>query len=300
MKWRNILVMSAVMAGTAFAAVPDIAPIGAAILTAAQIVEKNIAARGGLDAWRKIRSMVWVGHIESANDPTSQMQFVLEQQRPNKTRFDIKAQYQMSARIFDGVQGWKLRTVQGGKPDLQPYTEAELEFARDGQGIDGPLLDFAAKGVNVALGGVDVVEGRQSYRLNVSLPSGISHHVWIDAQTFLDIKYDRVSHNAMGMPSTVSVFNRDFRTIEGLLIPYTIETGTAKAADKMVIDKIVLNPALDDRVFAKPSMPRQRHAATVDTRVPPPAGGGVRPAMLVKRGLAEPAAAAKPDAKATP
>ena len=38
-------------------------------LSADEIVEKNAAARGGLDAWRQVRTMVWVGHIESAHAP---------------------------------------------------------------------------------------------------------------------------------------------------------------------------------------------------------------------------------------
>ena len=38
-------------------------------LSAAQIVEKNIAVRGGLEAWHNIQTMVWIGHIETANAP---------------------------------------------------------------------------------------------------------------------------------------------------------------------------------------------------------------------------------------
>ena len=59
--------------------------------SAAEIVERNVAARGGLDAWRKVQTMVWIGHIESAHAPVPIMQFKLEQKRPNKTRLQIHA-----------------------------------------------------------------------------------------------------------------------------------------------------------------------------------------------------------------
>ncbi len=49
--------LAACLALPVLAGEPDIAPG----LTAAQIVEKNVAARGGLDAWRKIQTMAWVG-----------------------------------------------------------------------------------------------------------------------------------------------------------------------------------------------------------------------------------------------
>src|ERR1700757_5196372 len=54
-------------------------------LTAEQIVQKNVDARGGLEAWRKIQTMVWVGHMERAGGPMASMSFVLQQKRPNKT-----------------------------------------------------------------------------------------------------------------------------------------------------------------------------------------------------------------------
>jgi len=240
-------------------------------LTAEQIVAKNIAARGGLEAWRKIQTMAWVGHIESANAPAPGLPFVLEQKRPNKTRFEIKAPNQMAVRVYDGTHGWKLRPGRNGNPELQPYTTAELSFARDGEGIDGALMDYTAKGIAVTQDGVDEVEGHKAYRLNVKLPSGVSHHVWIDAQSFLDIKYDRESRNAFGMSGTVSVWYRDYRTIDGLQIPFTIETGagTAKATDKMVIDKLLLNPPLDDKVFAKPNVPGQRNRASINATSTP-------------------------------
>ena len=234
-------------------------------LTAAQIVEKNVAARGGLEAWRKIQTMVWVGHVETANAAMSGMPFVLELKRPDKTRFEIRAQNQVSARIFDGSHGWKLHPTGNGRPGVQPYTSEELKLARDGQVIDGPLIDYEAKGNAVALDGVDEVEGRKAYRLNVKIPSGVGHHVWVDAETFLDIKSDRVSHNAFGQSGTVVMYYRNYRTIEGIQIPSMIETGgdTTKATDKMVIDKIALNPPLEDRTFAKPSVPGQRHVVSV-------------------------------------
>jgi hypothetical protein len=242
-------------------------------LSAAQIVEKNVAARGGLEAWRKIQTMVWVGHIERANAGAASMPYVLEQKRPNKTHFEINAQNQVGVRVFDGIHGWKLRPASNGRPEVQPYTAEELNFARDGQGIDGMLVDYQAKGIAVTLDGVDEVEGRKAYRLSVMLPSGVSHHVWIDAQTFLDVKYDRQSRDALGRLNTVAVFYRNYQPIDGLQIPRLIESGlgsgsaqnTARAMDKMVIDKILLNPPLEEQRFAKPRLPGGRNAVLVDT-----------------------------------
>lgn len=73
-------------------------------LTAGQIVDRNVAARGGLDAWRKIQTMVWIGHLESEHAPLPSMGFVLEQKRPDMTRFQLIAMNERTVRVFDGRQ----------------------------------------------------------------------------------------------------------------------------------------------------------------------------------------------------
>jgi hypothetical protein len=247
-----------------------IEPVNEQGLSATQIVEKNVAARGGLDAWRKVQSMVWIGHIEGANVPETRLPFALEMKRPNKTRFEVKAQGQTSVRMYDGAHGWKVRPSGNGRPDVQPYSPDELRFARDGQVIDGPLMDYQAKGIAVVLEGIDDVEGHKAYRLSVKLPSGNSHHVWVDAKTFLDIKYDRIFHNKFGQPGSVAVFYRNYQTIEGLQIPLMIESGadTGKVTEKLVIDKVSLNLPLEDRMFAQPGVPGRRSMAPAGINSP--------------------------------
>jgi hypothetical protein len=242
-------------------------PVTEGDLSAIQILEKNAAARGGTDAWRKIQTMAWVGRVESPNASAPTLPFVLEMKRPNKTRFQITVLNQMAVRIFDGTQGWKLRPVRNGKPDIQRYTPEEVRYAQDEQVIDGPLLDHEAKGVVVSLDGVDEIEGRKCYRLHVKLPSGVSHRMWIDAQTFLDIKYDRETRNAMGQSATVSVFYRNYQKIEGLQIPLIIESGVGatRQTNKLVIEKISLNPPLEDRRFAKPGAPGRVTSVSIGT-----------------------------------
>ena len=82
-------------------------------------------------------------------------------------------------------------------PNRNPTRREELSFAATGNPAE-PLTDYQAHGITVALDGIDEVEGHKAYRLNVTLPSGASHHVWIDAKTFLDIKPDRASRDAHG------------------------------------------------------------------------------------------------------
>jgi hypothetical protein len=244
----------------------------AAELSAAKIVEKNVAARGGLDAWRKIETMVWSGHMQSAHAQIPNMLFVMQQKRPNKTRFDINALGQKTVRVFDGVRGWKVKPNREGGPEITPYSTEEVAFAQAGQVIDGPLIDYAAKGNTVTLEGRDEVRGRKAYRLGVRLPAGESDHVWIDAQTFLDLRYDR-PYSSAARSATVSVFYGNYKTVEGLQIPTLIETGAAPGvtSDKLVIENILPNGPVDERSFVRPGTHERRGGMPKGGQGQPPA-----------------------------
>jgi hypothetical protein len=252
-----------------------------AALGVEEIVARSVKASGGLEAWRKINTMVWVGHLVSVDAPDPNMPFLLEQERPNKSHFEIESMGQKTMRVFDGIRGWKARPAQGGSSDIQPFTSQEVKFAHDAPGIDGPLIDYAAKGSTIALAGVDDIEGRKNYHVAVKLASGERHDVWIDAQTFLETRYDRTSYSTRGVPGIVSVFYRKYRVIEGLAIPGEMEigVGSARAPDKMIIEKVAINPPLDEKAFQRPGGLRRRGSTIIDmdpTKTMP--GPGVGPA----------------------
>jgi outer membrane lipoprotein-sorting protein len=233
-------------------------------LTAEQIVEKNVAARGGLEAWHKVDTMVWFGHLESSRAQLPSMPFTMQQKRPNKSRFEINTPGEKTLRVFDGTRGWKVKPARNGRGGTpEPYTPQEVTFAFRSQGIDGPLIDYQAKRNKVALEGTDEVEGHKAFRLKVELASGETDHVWIDSTTFLEVRYDRPTYGPAGTPQTVSMFYRDYKPVENLQIPMVIETagGPGAPPDKIVIDRVFLNTPVDDRAFAQPGMHERRGTA---------------------------------------
>jgi hypothetical protein len=237
-------------------------------LSVEQILDRYVAARGGAEAWHNIQTMGWTGHIESGPGGISKVPFLMLFQRPSATRFEVVAQGQRSVRIFDGSKGWKLTPVEGGLPTVKDYSAEEISFAHDAGGLDGPLFDPKAKGISVALQGMDTIEGHSAYHLKLTLPSGQVRHDWIDAQSFLELKYDRATHGAAGMTGAVSVYYRDYQPFNGLVIPLVMESGgpASKETDKMIIEKVALNPTLPASQFTKPNTPRKHNGIVIDTR----------------------------------
>ena len=249
---HNFTLTALAVAGIAFAL--SGAKARAGNLTVAQIVAENAKARGGLEAWRKVQTMVWLGHIESDHAPMPSMAFVMEQKRPNMTHFVIHAMHETTQRVFDGTSGWKIGPNLGGGSNAQPYTMQELRFAQAAPGLDGLLIDYTAKGYVVTLQGLDDIEGHKAYRLGVRLASGENDSLWVDAQTLLETRYTRPSDGVVGVARAVTLVYRDYKTFNGLLVPSVIETvsGVGQASDRMVIERVVVNAPLDDSRFARP------------------------------------------------
>lgn len=245
-------------------------------ISAAEVIEKNAAARGGVEAWQRLTTMAWTGYVESAVQGRK-LPFLLEQKRPNMTRFEIVNDGQRSVRLFDGKSGWKLRpNPANGRPELSNYSEDELSFARGAQVISGPLMDYVAKGAIVTVSGHGQAEGRYAYILDVKMPSGGNHRIWVDAETFLEVRHDRQVRGGLGQLGAVTVIFRDYREFEGVQIPTKIETGAGfgASANKLVIERVALNPELEDRMFARPDTPVSRkNSIVVDTRKPGSAMG---------------------------
>jgi outer membrane lipoprotein-sorting protein len=252
-------------------------------LSIEQIVEKHIAARGGLQPWRALQSMSVAGKLDAgtgSNDrdrlmamekaghgrkapPTSskaapdeqvQLPFVMEMKRPNKSRIEIEFAGKTAVQVYDGTNGWKLRPFLN-RNDVEQFTAEEMkaEAGRPGY-LDGPLVDYAAKGTKVALEAVEPVEGHKAYKLKLTLKSGKVQHIWIDAQSFLDVKVEGIPRRMDGKMHDVWVYQRDFRSVDGLRVPFVLETAVDgyPTTHKMAIEKVTVNPKLDDALFNKP------------------------------------------------
>jgi outer membrane lipoprotein-sorting protein len=233
------------------AAQHDAAGPSAAALTAEQIVDRSVEVRGGLKAWQKIATIIWAGHLESERSPVPSLPFELKEKRPGKSRFEITEPSQRSVRVFNGVGGWKMKLGQDGRPEMKPLTAQEVKFARAAPGLEGPLIDYRAKGSTVELEGSEDLDGRKCYRIGVTLATGDKQRVWIDAQSFLESRFDRTTYGPTGPKGVVTVRYRDYKEVEGLALPSVLEISGAAAdkPDRMVIEKVALNPPIDDREF---------------------------------------------------
>ena len=222
-------------------------------LTAAQIVERNISARGGLQAWRTVKTLSMSGKLDAGGKQKVQLPFVLEMERNRKTRLELQFNGQTAVQVYDGTNGWKLRPFLN-RHEVESYTPDELKATALQADLDGPLVDYAAKGTKVELAGTEKVRDHDTYKLKLTLKNGQVQHVWVDSKTFLETRIEGTPRRLDGKMREVSTYPSEYRSVSGLMMPHLIETvaeGT-KQAERIQIDSVVVNPKLDDSTFAKP------------------------------------------------
>ena len=288
---KTLTMLIALAFALSLSAAPGTTSPTAPKLSAAEIVEKNVAARGGLQAWRGVQTMTITGKLGAGGNQRStlsvpvpdlpkgqravlprrpieevQLPFVMELKRPDKVRFELEFRKQTAIQVFDGVQGWKLRPYLN-RQEVEPFSQEELKMSSKQGQLDGFLIDYAAKGTRVEFDSIEKVEDRDTYKLKLTLKGGEVMHVWVDARTFLEAKVEGQPRRLDGTYHPVEVYYRDYRPVNGLQIPFVLETrvlpvsktatglrDTPVPPEKILIDKVTVNPKLDDSLFSKPAI----------------------------------------------
>jgi hypothetical protein len=143
------------------------------------------------------------------------------------------------------MQGGKVRVLEGG--ELNNIKE-EAENA-----IEGPLLDYAAKGSRAEALGKDVLGGKAVYKLKITTNLGTSITQFLDAATFLEV-HEEIERSVNGKLMMIVEDIGDYREVDGVKFAHRFVSGTKDnpSAATLQIDKMTLNSAVSDSVFRKP------------------------------------------------
>ena len=141
---RASLRVSLAVAGIAWAA-------AAASQTADELIAKNIEARGGLEKIQAIQTMRLTGTLTVGD---AAMPSVLEVKRPNKTRWEFTLRGQMAVQAYDGTTAWAIAPF-AGKPEAEPMSAEDSKDMELQADMDGPLVDYRAKGHRVEAMGLE-------------------------------------------------------------------------------------------------------------------------------------------------
>jgi outer membrane lipoprotein-sorting protein len=228
-----------------------VGPLTAAAQTTEEIVEKSIAARGGMQKLKAVQSERVTGRIISGREES---RFVVELKRPGKIRMELTQNGKTIMRIYDGQYGWIVNPT-GGKAEAVPLTVNEIKNIQKEADFDGPLLDYKVKQTQVELMGKEKINGKSVYKLRVAVKDDDVRYYYFDAASFLLVKWEGTRIENGKQVGVESSF-RNYRDVEGLKIAFEILSRTpgTNLKRRLVLEKVELNSPLDDSRFSKPEI----------------------------------------------
>lgn len=216
------------------------------------LVAKNIEAKGGADALRAVQSLRLKGKM-LVNSGQLELIYTLTKKRPGQVRAEATLQGMTLVQAYDGAEGWKISPFQGRKDPEKMSADEAKSLIEDAE-VDGPLVDWRAKGSTVTYLGPEDVDGTLAHKLKVVRKNGDVSYVYLDPDHFLEIRI-LTQRTEQGAQVEVETDLGDYEKVAGVFFPFSIDAGPKGSADKqkIVIEKADANVTVDDAEFKFPT-----------------------------------------------
>jgi len=218
--------------------------------TAEELVAKNTEAKGGVEKIKAVSTLHVTGKVYE-NGRTAAVGE--DRKRPDMLRETYTVQGMTAVQAYDGATGWQIKPF-GGRKDPELLGEDNLRDLVEQAEIDGPLVDYRAKGNKVEYLGHDTVDGDDAYKLKVTLKNGDIIYYYLDPDTYLEIKKETQQFIRGSVRETVEELG-SYKQVAGVYYPFSIASepkGSPGDRRKITIDKLEVNVEIDDSEFKMP------------------------------------------------
>ena len=231
-------------------------------MTVDQVIAKHLTARGGADRWRTVEGLRLAGVYAAFSEESS---FTEVRQRGDLYRLDFELLGGAAIRARGTDTAWwqhALLQAEAAPIGDHPY-RAQLER----ESVFGPLLlDAKARGIEAELAGQSVINGVATIDLKVVLADGQQETWHLDSQTFLEVAVDSQIYDFTQFedPTSQRAFFSDFREVDGLVIPFRVDTEFGARLEEMRVETVEIDPEIDAARFKAPPPPPAPPAAETE------------------------------------
>lgn len=209
--------------------------------TADEIIQKHITATGGAENWKKIHSIKKTG---ARNIRGNEMPVTITILQGRGYKYESEVNGMASYTIITDKAGWYYNPSRGQqKPDVM--TDESVKMAQSVLDIQGPLIDYVAKGNKATYLGKDDVEGTECFKLKITYPTGKEETYFIDAGDYSLVRIiTKTKANGKEQLFTTTYGNYE-KLPEGIIIPMSTDNG----GNPMTLKRIEINKDIDERIF---------------------------------------------------
>jgi hypothetical protein len=204
-----------------------------------EVLAKHAAARGGLERWRAVHSLIVTGTQVAFSNAAP---FVFEWRRPDSFRFEQSMLGRKITFAHDGSATWWIHPLlRVEQPAAVPEPQAAL--VRRAAEFASPLVDAAAKGHRVELLGQEEIDGQPAFKLKVVRKDGSEETWYLDTSNYLELaRFDRTLD--LPDPQDRWTYYADFRTVDGLVIPHRQDQEYSIRHVSLTVEKVQVNPEI--------------------------------------------------------
>lgn len=228
-----------------------IAPVSAQ--TADEIINNYLENTGGKTAWENLTA---VKMTAIANTQGMEIPVDIYQTKDGKQLIKINFQGQEITQLaFDGETMWttNFMTMQAEKSDA----ESTENMKKQSNDFPTPFINYKEKGYKAEMMGKETKEGTETYKLKLTqtpiIVDGAEEpnvmYFYFDTENFVPIVTEsEMKQGPMKGQMNVSTMS-DYQEVDGLYFPFAL----SMAGQAIQIKEIVLNPEIDDSLFAFPA-----------------------------------------------
>ena len=209
-----------------------------------EIINKHIAAIGGIENWNKIKSLKMDCSLKAQGADIS---INISQIDQVAVRQDIDAMGMKGFSIITKTEGWVFMPFQGHtKPEAM--TADDLRNSQDDLNLRDEFITYKELGKKIEYVGKDDIDGLECHKVKMVDKNGQETTYYIDTESYYVIRQvDKVKANGKEMENTTSFSNFE-KLPEGIVYPMAISSGWGS----MDVVKLEINPKFDDSLFKLP------------------------------------------------
>jgi hypothetical protein len=221
-----------------------------------KIIDQYQKAAGGSKALSKILSLTIEGTFTSA-DGAKSGSYTFDIKSPNRYYSELNvesgvsvdaAQAKLEAHhlieAYNGKSAWH-EDANGAVSSLLGPEALQMEDAALYYNLH--FNNLKKNKIGFALIGHAQVHGRDTFQIELTSPSGLKREIFFDAQTHLIAK-----ESAMIAGINQEMLYEDYRTVDGIKVPFKIELHRASDMFQITVSRAVVNPVVGERVFDFP------------------------------------------------
>ncbi|MCC6451280.1 MAG: serine hydrolase, partial [Acidobacteria bacterium] len=225
-------------------------PVEKPTITVEELHKKVIAALGGEENLRKLKSRIVDADIDFVNQGvTGTARSYTEAPNKSATATSFSALGKVIGKAYEYFDGTKGDETTSFSP-TEEWAGLKLDNAHISADFYS-VLNWDKNFESIEIKAVVKVDGKDTYAVNFTPKKGTPFTVYFATDTFLPIKQDAVRVSSTSQQQTpYSEEYSDYRTIDGVVVPYSVTTYSLGMGKIVVtIKDIKQNAPIDPSVF---------------------------------------------------